>query len=102
MHDALGYARYTPDTLVEDVEDHHPPIPRPRVATEDLTMHVYTMGKWHRRTPDLQLTPCEKPIAGQFCPVRREELVGDLCTDGCFTPFELRTAATNNAKGYEP
>lgn len=99
LHD--NYAAYDLDTIVEDLEDHHP-IARPRVRTEDLTMHVYTMGKHHRRTPDLSHTACGKPILGQFDPTRPEQLVGDLCREGCFTSFELHIAAVNNEKGYLP
>jgi hypothetical protein len=64
-------------------------------------MQVYTMGKWHRRTPDLSHTACGKPIDGQRNPVRREELGEHLCPD-CFTGYELTLAATNNRKDHAP
>lgn len=93
MHDALAYAAYDRDTEVADE-----PIARPRTVTDGaLTMQTYTMGKWHRRTPDLAHTACGRQIDTQRCPVRREELAGDVCPD-CFTPFERHIAAQNNAK----
>lgn len=102
-HEALAFAGYEADTVVADAEL-APPIAKPRTVTDGaLTMQVYTMGKWHRRTPDLSHTACGIQIDGQRCPVRREELSGDLCigteeTDPCFTGYELSLAAINNRK----
>lgn len=62
MHDAL--ARYEADTIVEDVDDWNPePIALPRVATEDLTVHVMTDdGFWHRLHSSTVKTACGFPI----------------------------------------
>lgn len=100
MHEALAYAGYVADTEIEDVEEAPPPVVSRTRSDGALTMHVYTMGKWHRRTPDLSHTGCGKSIDGQRNPVRREELVGDLCVD-CFTGFELARAAASNARDVE-
>ena len=94
MHDALS--RSVAYVLEPDAPS------RPRVSTEDLTVQVYFNGANHRRTPDLSHTACGRPFNGERCPVRREELAGDLCTDGCFTSFELRIAADHNRKEFEP
>jgi hypothetical protein len=55
LHGSLSYAAYEVDTEVAEVEEiARPPIATPRTVTDGaLTMQVYTMGKWHRRTPDL-------------------------------------------------
>lgn len=95
MHDSLAYAR---DTWIVDVDDApHPSPSLPRVATEELTMQVYVNGEWHRRMPTLEETSCEQSIDGQRCPVRRNELSGDLC-GVCHTPAEMKRCAENNAK----
>lgn len=92
LHDA--YAR---DTYVIDVDSFDDAPSMPRVPTEELTMHVNVLGRWHRRTPDLAATACGILYHSQFCPPRREELVGDLCGE-CFTEFERNRADENNAK----
>lgn len=86
MHDAAH--RYDPDTIVVDVDD-GPSFGR--VSTEDLTMQILVMGKWHRRTPDLKTTACGVPFHSQFSPTRREELCNPLCGD-CFTDYEKSVA----------
>lgn len=104
---ALSFAAYEVDTVIAD-EPAPEPLARPRTVTDGaLTMQVYTMGKWHRRTPDLSHTACGLRIDSQRCPVRREELSGDLCAgdaerDPCFTTFELVLAGSANRKDYEP
>lgn len=93
---ALQYVSYEPDTEVLDV----PAVPslptRSRTPTDGaLTMHVYQDGAWHRRTPDLATTSCALLIDSQRSPVRREELIGTLCTI-CFTAFECSQAERKN------
>ena len=88
---------YEPDVVVVDVDERRRrPTSRP---AEDLTMHVYLDGAWHRRLPDLSATACEAHILTQFAPLRREELSGDLC-ETCFTSGERKRAAANNRKGH--
>ena len=106
---ALALLAHEPaDKVVLDLED--PPfVPAaieidvappalPRVPTEQLTMHVYVEGCWHRRMPDLSATSCDVQYNAQFAPTRREELVGELCSD-CFTPAELVRAWRANKSG---
>jgi hypothetical protein len=105
---------YVPDTEVhDDPEDppHRRLFPKPttvppatgRVPTQELTMHVFHNGAYHRRIPTLQYTACEDGtdrgrLHSEFAGARdvpkprREELRHPLCRDGCFTPFELRIA----------
>lgn len=39
------------------------------------------------------MTACEKPLADNYYATREPSYEGPLCTDGCFTPYELRLAA---------
>lgn len=83
---------------IEIIDD--PDEPRPfsqTPADEELTMQVYVIGVWHRRTPDLRTTACGIPFHSQFATTRREALANDLC-DTCFTRFELDKAAEANRK----
>lgn len=100
MHEALAY--YEADTHVVDEPS---PIARPRTVTDGaMTMQVLLDGEHHRRTPDLAMTACEKPIPSQFSPLRRETLTnrdGKLCAV-CFTPYERRKAAENDRKDIDP
>ena len=95
LDQSVAYS-YEPDTTVVDVDALS--IARPRTVTDGaLTMQVLLDGEYHRRTPDLGSTACERPIHSQFTPLRREELTGPLC-ETCFTPYERRLAAEANAK----
>lgn len=58
---------------------------------EDLIMHVYVDGEWHRRTPDLHHTACALRVHLHRAPLRREVLEGALCSI-CFTDFERSEA----------
>lgn len=106
MHDARAH-QYTPDAVVEDLEDRSHPAPRRskpttsppiaigRVPTGELAVHVLHEGHRHRRLPDLSATSCGERYHAQFTPVLREELThrnGELCRDGCFTAVELAIA----------
>jgi hypothetical protein len=60
MHDGLA-RQYEPDTEVVDERDldQERQIAMPRVATEDLIMHVRDeAGNWHRRHPRRLETAC--------------------------------------------
>lgn len=70
---------YEADTIVLDLNDEQP---------EDMTMHVYVDGEWHRRFQNRSVTSCGTPYHSQFGALRRESLDGPLCRT-CFTPFEL-------------
>lgn len=91
--------RHHADTVVVDVDDFTPP--RARVRTEDLTMHVFHEGRWHRRMPDLSATSCDEQYNSQFAPLRREELTHPLCPR-CFTAAELARADAKRAKEFAP
>lgn len=86
-----------PDTEVCDGPAPITPI-RGRVPTAELAVHVFHNGCRHRRTPDLLFTSCGDTFNAQFTPVLREELCLPMCTDGCFTQFELDRAAMRAAK----
>ena len=83
-----------------DFQDSTLPVTGRTRTDEFRTMQVMVLSRWHRRMPSLEETSCEVPYHSQFCPLRREELTGDLCTV-CFTPGELDRAAKNNAKKDE-
>ncbi len=84
------------DRIVIDDPDAPEPS-RASPADEEMTMQVYVIGVWHRRTPDLKTTACGIPFHSQFATARRELLKGDLCPT-CFTSFELAKAAEANRK----
>jgi hypothetical protein len=87
MFDANSATAYEYDTIVVDIED----------ADEGEVMHVYVLGRRHRRKPRLDATACGILYHSQFCPPFREELIGDLCVE-CFTDSEREDAAEANAK----
>lgn len=80
----------------------------PRTSTDGaLTMQVYVDGCYHRRlapgssVPALSRTSCDKEINSQFDHPRREEICHPLCTDGCFTKYELKLADERAQKERE-
>jgi hypothetical protein len=90
------------DTEVIDVEE-PPVVPRSRVATAELTVHVLHNSRRHRRLPDLSGTSCGQTYHSGFTSVLREELThkdGRLCEDGCFTRLELDIADREEARRY--
>jgi len=76
---------YEYDTIVVDV----------RHDDEEEVMHVYVLGRHHRRKPRLDETACGILYHAQFAPLRPEQLIGDLCHD-CFTVSERDDAAEAN------
>jgi hypothetical protein len=94
-HDA-GF-RVQSSTPVSQVEN-----ARPRI-TRRSEVHVKvgsTDAKWHRPMLDprglsgpILMTACELTLAGKYYATRHESYEGELCTNGCFTPAELRIAA---------
>lgn len=63
-------------------------------------------NRWHRTALDgmrhsnlrealvaTVMTACERPLADNYYATREPSYEGPLCTDGCFTPYELRLAA---------
>ncbi len=61
------------------------------VDAEDLSVQVRTDGsRWHRRAIGGRATACGAPIErGWDFDLRYETYRGELCTDGCFSKFEL-------------
>lgn len=94
---ALAYDR---DKEIVDVDE----LPAmPRVATEELAVHVLVDGHYHRRHPSLAKTACGIAYHAQFCPTRREMLVHPLSRMcGCFTKPELDEADDVEQKRFEP
>jgi hypothetical protein len=89
----LNAAQHVETVVVDDPDE--PAIGR--APTEELVMHVYAIGVWHRRTPDTLTTACGVPLHHAYMPTRREDLAGHLCSD-CFTPFERDRAELENEK----
>ncbi len=90
------------ETIVWDDPDDQTttPIAIGRVSTGDLTVQVFVLAQWHRRTPDLGETACGVPIP-RGSAIRRESLTeravddrpkGRLCCE-CFTAYERTQAA---------
>ncbi len=82
----MATTAYEPDTVIVDVEERPS---APRRPTAELTMQVHhDDGRWHRRTPDLSMTACGKPLFRLGQMLRHETYAGEICGE-CFTPFEL-------------
>ena len=59
---------------------------------DEPVMHVKPGPRdaWHKMLIDRTRTACGKPL-GAYA-TRDESYTGDLCRDGCFSPFELKLA----------
>ena len=75
---------YVPDTEVVGVEEDDVQI---RLQDDDGAL------RWHRRA---NLEPCDHTACGrkydwrfQQLGMRMSKLEGELCLDGCYTPFEI-------------
>lgn len=90
----LAYHDYADVLVVDDPDD-----PSSADDEEEGMRHVYVLGIWHRRTPDLLATACGVLYHSQFAPTRPGVLDDDssLCRD-CFTSFELYKARTATAR----
>lgn len=85
-----------PDTAVVDVED--------------LTVQVQLFDApnvWHRKMIGGDETACGRGInyrlaSGNVLEQRMERYSGRLCTDGCFSPHELRLSMRANALAFVP
>lgn len=124
MHDALA-RQYTPDSLVEDVDDRShpppqrtktatvPPIARNRVDTEELGVHVYIpddgSGRppgWHRAHATELETSCsteEKPVPISYMKdemKNRREIKHPLPPCECWTTAERREADRRYREDY--
>ena len=91
---------YVPDTEVVGVEEDEV-----QVLLQDDDAKL----RWHRRA---NLEPCDHTACGRQYDwrfhqlgMRLSRLEGEMCLDGCFTPFELGQAmrlAKEARKGQEP
>lgn len=77
------------------------PTDRPEARPpEDLTVQVRVDSTaWHRRCVGGSFTACGKSLMRpQVGSLRHEEYSGELCTEGCFTAFELELSRRANEK----
>ena len=60
-----------------------------RTDPKDLTLQVKLSlkGCWHRKAIGGKRTACGHLLGGYAA--RDERYTGDLCSDGCFSPYEL-------------
>lgn len=100
-----AYDYYDDDTEAVDADEPPLAIALPRVATEDLAVHVFIVehGYFHRRHPStLKTSCCKYQVHAGFCSTRREQLVHPLSRDcGCFTAAELAEADDNWRAEFE-
>ena len=85
-----------PDTLVIDLEEDD---------VQVLLLDRDGRQRWHRRAniEPSDHTGCGRRYDWRFEQLgqRMSRLEGELCQDGCFTPFELDHAAQQAARGRE-
>jgi hypothetical protein len=68
---------------------------------EDLTVQVRIDGVWHRKAIGGRSTACGQLIHYRHVEPRKESYLGHLCTDGCFSDFELLQSRRENEKHWE-
>ena len=76
--------------------------------SEDLTVQVRIADAdgnvtcWHRKAIGGKTTACGQPIAYRhYVALRAETYLGHLCSDGCFSDFELLQSRRENQLHWE-
>ena len=84
-----------PRTITGEFNDGEPIPEAPKRRTLDLTMQVKLQpnGVWHRKLIGATHSACGIPMGGWAS--RDESYLGELCTHGCFSPFELELNRTS-------
>lgn len=75
-------------------------------VAEDLEVQVRTVdGAWHQKAIGGKRSKCGEQdlthVDNRYCPVRAESYLGRLCSDGCFSEYEitvLKPAAEEKAR----
>lgn len=91
---ALAYVDLT-DATADDVAEMHEVLAR---NLEDLSVQVRLLhqGPWHRKAIGGLVTACGKHVDFAHDLGRLERYEDALCTDGCFSQYELELAEHNN------